>query len=155
MPQIIIDTSMLVPRLDEGDSLRQPALRLWSALEQGGWDVIFLDCVANEAISVLCRRFTERQRPDEWPAAFARFREFCRLNPPYWSSLHVESLFSAILDLVGTHQGRLNFHDALLALEARDLGIPYLASFDHDFDAIPGLQRISSPEALASIQGRP
>ncbi len=148
MPQIIIDTSMLVPRLDARDALRQPALHLWSALEQGHWDVVVFDCVANETISVLCRRLTERQQYAEWPVAFARFQAFCRQHPLYWSSRRVESLFSTILELMDRHAGRLNFHDALIVLEAQHLGIPYIASFDHDFDAIAGLQRHSSPDAL-------
>jgi predicted nucleic acid-binding protein len=148
VPQIIIDTSMLVPRIDARDSLRQPALDLWSALEQGCWEVLIFDCVANETISVLCRRFTERQQHAEWPGAFVRFQAFCRQYPPYWSSYRIESLFPAILDLVDRHAGRLNFHDALIVLEAQHLGVPYIASFDHDFDVIAGLQRISSPAAL-------
>jgi hypothetical protein len=40
------------------------------------------------------------------------------------SSSHVASHFFDILDLIGQHRGRLNFHDALLALEARELDIP-------------------------------
>ena len=148
MPQIIIDTSMLVPRLDARDSLRQPALDLWSALEQRHWEVLVFDCVVNETISALCRRLTERQQHAEWPGAFARFQEFCRQHPPYWSSRRIESLFPTILELVDRHAGRLNFHDALIVLEAQHLRVPYIASFDHDFDAIAGLQRISSPEAL-------
>jgi hypothetical protein len=90
VPQIIIDTSMLVPRLDVRDSLRQSALPLWSALQQGQWDVLVL---VNETISILCRRFTERQQSAEWSEAFARFQEFCRQHPPYWSSRRVERLF--------------------------------------------------------------
>lgn len=154
MRQVIVDTSMVVARLDERDSLRQPAVKLWTALEQGGWEIIFFDCVANETISVLCRRFTERQRLDEWPDAFARFREFCRLHPPSWSSPHVTGFFSAILELIGRHQGRLNFHDALLALEAQILNIPYIASFDPDFDQISWLMRMASPEDLARLPNR-
>ena len=44
VPQIIIDTSMLVPRLDARDALRQPALRLWAALEQDHEEVLVFDC---------------------------------------------------------------------------------------------------------------
>ena len=40
MPQIILDTSVVVPKLDERDALRQPAVRLWTAMEQEGWEVI-------------------------------------------------------------------------------------------------------------------
>jgi predicted nucleic acid-binding protein len=155
VPQIILDTSIVVPRLDERDTLREPAVKLWTALEREGWQVIFFDCVANETISVLCRRFTERQQLDAWPDAFTRFQAFCRLHPPSWSSPHIPDLFATILDLVSQHQGRLNFHDALLALEARELGIPYIASFDADFDAISWLKRIASPEGLAMVRERP
>ncbi len=155
MPQVILDTSVVVPRLDERDALRQPAVNLWAALEREAWEVIFFDCVANETISVLCRRFTERQRLDAWPSAFARFAEFCRLHPPMWSSSHVASRFFTILNLIGQHQGRLNFHDTLLALEAQELGIHYIASFDSNFDAIPWLTRISSPEFAPPRQSLP
>jgi hypothetical protein len=37
----MLDTSMVVPRLDARDSLRQPGVTLWTALEQEGWEVIF------------------------------------------------------------------------------------------------------------------
>ena len=110
MPQIIIDTSMLVPRLNARDSLRQPALAWWSALEQGGWEVLVFDGVANETISVLCRRFTARQQHTKGPGAFVRFQEFCRQYPPCWSSYRIECLFPAILELLDRHVGHLNFH---------------------------------------------
>jgi predicted nucleic acid-binding protein len=139
---------MLVPRLDARDALRQPAMDLWSVLEQDHWAVLVFDCVANETISVLCCRFIERQQHADWPAAFGRFQEFCRQHALYWSSRHVESLFSTILDLIAQHAGHLNFHDALIVLEAQHLGVPYIASFDRDFDVVPGLQRISSPDTL-------
>jgi predicted nucleic acid-binding protein len=61
-------------------------------------------------------------------------------------------LFSTILELIDRHAGHLNFHDALIVLEAQHLGVPYIASFDRDFDAIAGLQRISSPDALSRSQ---
>ena len=155
MSQIILDTSMVGPRLDELDALRQPAVTLWTALDQEGWEVIFFDGVANETISVLCRRFAERRRLDAWPDACARFHECCRRHPPAWSSPHVPGLFAAILDLRGPHQGRVNVHDALLTLEARDVGIPYIASFEADVDAISWLKRISAPEGLAMVRERP
>jgi len=66
----------------------------------------------------------------------------------------VAGLFSAILELIGQHQGRLNFHDALLALVAPVLNIPYIASFDPDFDQISWLTRIASPEDLARLANR-
>ena len=39
-----IDARMLVARLDARDELRQPALDLWSALEQGHEEVLVFGC---------------------------------------------------------------------------------------------------------------
>ncbi len=39
MPQIILDTSVVVPRLDAQDVLQQPAVNLWTALGASRWEV--------------------------------------------------------------------------------------------------------------------
>jgi predicted nucleic acid-binding protein len=41
--------------------------------------------------------------------------------------------------------GVLNFYDALIALACREREIPVIASFDPDFDLIPWLNRLTSP----------
>lgn len=38
--------------------------------------------------------------------------------------------------------GRLNFHDVLMALIMREYGVEYLVSFDEDFDSINWVKRI-------------
>jgi predicted nucleic acid-binding protein len=38
--------------------------------------------------------------------------------------------------------------DALIALACRDRNIPYLASFDADFDQIAWLKRVAYPDQL-------
>jgi predicted nucleic acid-binding protein len=44
--------------------------------------------------------------------------------------------------------GNLNFNDALIALSCHHRDIPFIASFDRDFDNVPWLQRIAKPEDL-------
>ena len=51
MPQIILDTSVVIPHLDERDALRQPAAKLWTALEQAGWEVYFAVDSLNAKVS--------------------------------------------------------------------------------------------------------
>ena len=48
----------------------------------------------------------------------------------------------AILNLVRAHKGKLNFHDALIALVSKEMGIKYIVSFDKDFDEIEWLKRV-------------
>jgi predicted nucleic acid-binding protein len=63
-----------------------------------------------------------------------------------WVSSAIQRLYPEILALVREHNGELNFHDALIALACRELSIPYIASFDRDFDRVTWLTRIDSPE---------
>jgi len=46
--------------------------------------------------------------------------------------------------LVHSSSGKLNFHDALIALTCQERDIPAIASFDADFDSIAWLTRIAS-----------
>jgi predicted nucleic acid-binding protein len=46
--------------------------------------------------------------------------------------------------LVRESLGKLNFHDALIALSCRELGIGVITSFDEDFDDIAWLRRMKS-----------
>jgi len=52
---------------------------------------------------------------------------------------------------VRSSSGVLNFNDALIALSCRNRGIPFLASFDRDFDHVAWLTRVATSEDLASI----
>lgn len=52
------------------------------------------------------------------------------------------------MDLVQDTSGELNFHDALIALGCRDLGVKWIATFDSDFDQIKWLNRLYNPEGV-------
>jgi len=54
-------------------------------------------------------------------------------------------LYDQVLALVEQSSGELNFNDALLALSCRNRGIPWVASFDADFDTVAWLKRLATP----------
>jgi predicted nucleic acid-binding protein len=60
-----------------------------------------------------------------------------------WISGEAEPLYDEIIELVVSSSGELNFHDASIALSCRELGIPFMASFDADFDNISWLTRLA------------
>ena len=106
MIDLIVDANVLVALLDGADTWHQAAVALYDALRDAGARMLFLDCVINEAISVLGRRVREQ----------------------------------------------LNFHDALIALACRQLGVRFLASFDRDFDQVSWLERIERPTDLQTTR---
>lgn len=65
-----------------------------------------------------------------------------------WLSPDLPSLYDDIITLVQQSSGELNFNDALIALSCRNRNIPFLASFDADFDQVDWLKRLSVPADL-------
>ena len=70
-----------------------------------------------------------------------------------WVSNAGKRLFPEILALCREHQGKLNYHDALIALACRELGVGAIISFDTDFDAIVWLERVSDPANVMQFKG--
>jgi len=68
-----------------------------------------------------------------------------------WILPDVPALFAETVELVRSSGGELNFNDALIALSCRNRGIPFLASFDRDFDHVAWLTRVAVPEDLVSM----
>ena len=58
----------------------------------------------------------------------------------------VPVLYDDVVELVRSSRGELNFNDALIALSCHHRGIPWIASFDRDFDSVSWLQRLGKPE---------
>jgi predicted nucleic acid-binding protein len=56
-----------------------------------------------------------------------------------------QRLFREVVSLCRSHQGRLNFHDSLMALACQELDIRFIVSFDPDFDALNWLTRLAEP----------
>jgi predicted nucleic acid-binding protein len=50
-------------------------------------------------------------------------------------------------------QGRLNFHDALIAVAMQEWQLSALVSFDTGFDQVPLISRLDSPDQVAAWLG--
>ena len=143
--QTAIDSSVLVALIDSRDKWHVEANTLLSVLRDRGLQPVYFDCVLNEAISVLARRAEEQKRSDEFSALLARLLTQVPREIIVWISGETEHLYDEIIELVVSSSGGLNFHDALMVLTCRELGIPYVASFDTDFDNISSLMRLGGP----------
>lgn len=141
----LVDTSFIVGLVDPRDVWHARARALYQALEQKQAELAYPDCVVSEAVNVLARRSEERGRSQE----FLRLLELLgRQIPPStitWTYPHVRQWYERILEGVRESQGRLNFHDALLVLAAREMGVTAIVSFDQDFDQVGGIVRLHRP----------
>lgn len=143
--QVLIDTSVLVGLINPRDVWRAAALALYDALLRSGADLLYPDCVAAEAISTAVRRLYEKGQRAEVEALLDRADAQVPLSVLTWLLPDVPRLYAAVLDLMRSSAGELNFNDALIALACRERGLPAIASFDADFDHVPWLRRVSRP----------
>lgn len=65
MATAIIDANALVGLLDDQDKWHRTAIALRDALSEAGVELVYLDCVINETISVVARRTREQGRVDQ------------------------------------------------------------------------------------------
>ena len=143
MNKVAIDTNVLVAIIDSRDNWHSKAKTLIEQLQQEqAAELIYFDCVLNETVSVLARRLEEQKRSEE----FSRLLESMQTRIPEtiisWITPDIRILYGEILALVAQTSGKLNFHDALIALKCRELKIESLLSFDKDFDQVEWITRI-------------
>jgi len=149
MIRIGIDTSILIGLLDPQDIWHGPATALKQALKAQGADVAVFDCILAEAISTLARRIHEQRRTGDLDQLVGHILADYPAQDILWVLPDVPMLYTEIVELVRSSGGELNFNDALIALSCRHREIPFLASFDRDFDRLDWLQRVATPEDLA------
>lgn len=137
MIQIGLDTSVIIGLLDPGDVWHAQAKALYQSLMNRQVNAVVADCVLAEALSTLTRRIYEKRRGSDLDDLIRRL-------------LSVPVLYDDIVSLVRSSRGELNFNDALIALAYQGYGINFIASFDHDFDRIPWLQRLAQPNDLSA-----
>jgi predicted nucleic acid-binding protein len=138
--RVIADSSFLVALFDQSDLLHAKALALGN---RGDLEAVFLDCVMNEVFTVVGRRAGERNRIKDLPALFDGIRKTIPPDRIVWVYPEVRGRYGEILSLMRAHGGALNFHDCLIALSARAMGIERIASFDADFDKVGWMKRVS------------
>lgn len=142
MDKMIYDSNFLIALVDEKDIWHLKSGILMNTLKKLDAKGVYLDCVLNEVISVVARRLEEKGRNNEFDKAFKELNKLVTEKMITWIYPRVPELYNEIMSIIETHNGKLNFHDALIALVAKELDIEYIISFDKDFDEVDWLKRI-------------
>jgi predicted nucleic acid-binding protein len=150
--EVTIDASVLVALLNPLDVWHARALVLLEALRKASIAPIYYDCVVAEAISAVARRLREKGRAARVQALLDRLNVQIPYEMLTWILPNVPDLYPYVLDLVRVSSGELNFNDALIALACRERNIPFIASFDSDFDRVTWLMRLAEPSDVEATQ---
>lgn len=101
----------------------------------------------------MARRIRERGGND-FADKLKMIEEKIPKNKILWSYPRIVEYYDLIIDIIKKHQGRLNFHDAMIVTVIREAGLKYVVSFDKDFDDIEEIERIDS-ETIEKVLGAP
>ena len=146
--KVIVDTSFLVAQLDERDLHHQTAKAIHESFRKREVAYIYLDCVVNEAVTVLARRALER-KVDPRPV-IQKLRKEIPTEILDWVGPELPRLWERAMDKLEEHKGRLSFHDCLLVLVSQEGDIEWIASFDQSFDHVEGLKRVGTASAFTA-----
>lgn len=141
--RVALDTSYVIGLLDDRDIWHAPSLEVQAGLRAAGFQLYVFDCVVSEVASTLARRVHEKRRTAELASLLDQLKTRFPARRITWVYPDLPALYDDVLALVETSGGALGFNDALIALSCRMRRIPYLASFDADFDQVDGLIRLS------------
>jgi len=84
MNNIILDTNFIVALVDESDVWNAKAIHLLNTFEQNNSNLIILDCVANEVISVLGKRMEDKHKSDEFNSVIDRALKYITTRLPHF-----------------------------------------------------------------------
>ena len=144
MAEVVLDANVIVALLYAGDSQHARAVALTDRLEAEGHDVVLVDFLVFEALSVLCRRAAQRKTaPPDLNAALAMMRNWFDNGEVRFLAREQERLATSVLDIVADSAGVLNANDALLVALQREAAIDTLATFDRNFERIAEFEHIS------------
>jgi len=146
---VVLDTSVLVALVDARDKWHSAATTLKAALKAERVGLVYFDPVINETVSVIARRLQEQRRAEQFEALLDIVEDLAPPEQLTWVSGMAQRLYPQIMALVREHVGVLNFHDALIALACRELGLQEIASFDGGFDRVIWLKRRAVPTSFA------
>ena len=148
--QVAIDTSVLIALIDPLDIWRTRAIALIDALLVDDVVPIYFDCVTAEAVSTAARRLHEKGRGNEVRDLLDRLEMRIPYELIIWILPDVPRFYSEALAMIRSSSGELNFNDALIALACRERNIPAIASFDPDFDQLPWLEQMATPQDVGA-----
>ena len=141
--EVVLDANVIVAQLDRADVFSERAQALGRRLRDDGAEIVLLDVLVGEAISVICRRARERRslQPNV-DAILATVRNWAEAGFVRWVGGEAKRVIGSILDVIEETGATLNFNDALLVVLQREGLIDEVASFDRGFDLLPDFRRI-------------
>ncbi len=144
MAKVILDANVIIGHLDHYDSLHDRAEALAERIRATGDTLQIIDLTLQEAVSVLCRRATQRrQRPPNLSQILQKVRGWFEEGLVGFTQSKLEPLFSEVLDLIEQSGGSLNYNDAaLVVLQQRGL-IGDVATFDATLASFPGFRTVA------------
>lgn len=148
MIEVILDSSYMVALIDTQDRWHQQAVRVREALKTWNAETAYFDCVMNETISVIGKRLEQRRQSGAFSQMLTQLQQQVPMEQITWLYPDAKRWYPDLLALMEVHEGRLNFHDALIVTAAKEMGIRYIVSFDADYDEVQELQRIKAPSDL-------
>jgi predicted nucleic acid-binding protein len=151
---IAIDTNVMVALVDENDTWHQRAVAIREAMRSSATRIVYFDCVINETIAVIGRRVEEQKRSAQFEVLLDKLMSLAPVNAITWTSPDVQRLFGETVSICREHQGRLNFHDALMALICNELGVTHVLSFDRDFDEVTSLTRLADVTSIERLRSQ-
>jgi len=143
MNRVLVDTSFIVAFMDKKDRHYKKALKIQGEIEKVGVELVCMDCVVNEVYSVMARKLIERGMSGEFSKVADLIGDFLESIDVVSAYRYLPKLHSEVVNLMKQTEGRLNYHDALIALCCRQEGINKIVSLDSDFDEVEWLKRIS------------
>ena len=144
MAEVVLDANVIVALLYVNDSQHQRAVELSERLEAEGHHLVLVDILVFEALSVLCRRASQRKTaPPELATAIATMRSWFDGGEVRFLAHEFERCAGAVLDIVTASAGLLNANDALLVALQREGVIDSLATFDRGFGTVADFSAIS------------
>src|SRR3990167_5498161 len=96
---VVVDANVVVALVDDRDRWYSTAVALRDALVSVGVRLVYLDCVVNEAISVIGRRTEEQQRSDQFERLLDKLTAAVPTENVTWIAQDSQRLFSHILEL--------------------------------------------------------
>jgi predicted nucleic acid-binding protein len=143
-----LDTSFVLGLIDNQDLWHDRALSLQAGLDHGDFHIHIFDCVVAEVISLLARRTQEKRRTAAFADLAVRLRERFPTKAITWLYPDLPSAYDDVFTTVTQSGGELNFNDALIAISCQKRNIPWLISFDADFDQVSWLKRVTRADEL-------
>lgn len=144
MSKALVDTSFAIALMDSKDQHHEEAIRILSKVKADETELVYMDCVVNEIYSVMARKLSGRKMSSKFPEIADEISAALSNVEVINAYRYLPKFHPKVVDLMKQTEGRLNYHDTLIALSLREEKINAIVSLDSDFDEVEWLERISN-----------